>query len=117
MEPEPVAPTSMPRRLRFPFVVRILAAMILLLVLSFRELATALFLYSFGLLGYTGVKVLAPSSLPSTMPADASALYARNILHFINELVDAKTGELTLDMSNEVIAATLVCRDGAAVRS
>jgi NAD(P) transhydrogenase subunit alpha len=64
-----------------------------------------------------GVKILAPSSLPSTVPADASALYARNLLHFINELVDAKTGELKFDTSNEVLAATLVCRDGAAVRS
>ena len=64
-----------------------------------------------------GVKILAPSSLPSTMAADASALYARNLLHFVNELVDPKTGELKIDKSNEVIAATLVCADGAAVRS
>jgi NAD(P) transhydrogenase subunit alpha len=64
-----------------------------------------------------GVKILAPSSLPSTMPADASALYARNLLHFFNELVDPKTGELKLDTSNEIIAATLVCAEGAVVRS
>jgi NAD(P) transhydrogenase subunit alpha len=64
-----------------------------------------------------GVKVLAPASLPSTMAADSSALYARNLLNFINLLVDPKTGELKLDRSDEIIAATLVCIDGAAVRS
>jgi H+-translocating NAD(P) transhydrogenase subunit alpha len=64
-----------------------------------------------------GVKVLAPSSLPATMAADSSALYARNLLNFVNLLVDPKTGELKMDRSDEIIAGTLVCVDGAAVRS
>jgi NAD(P) transhydrogenase subunit alpha len=64
-----------------------------------------------------GVKIAAPSSLPSSMAADASALYARNLLHFVNLLIDAKTGELTLDRNDEIINGTLVCIDGAAVRS
>ena len=50
------------------------------------------------------------------MAADASALYARNLLNFVNLLVDPKTGELKLDRSDEIIAATLVCSDGAAGR-
>jgi NAD(P) transhydrogenase subunit alpha len=64
-----------------------------------------------------GVKIAAPSSLPSTMAADSSALYARNVLNFVNLLVDPKTGELKMDRSDEIIAATLVCTDGAAVRN
>ena len=64
-----------------------------------------------------GVKILAPSSLPSTVAADASALYARNLLNFINLLTDPKTGELKLDRTDEIIAGTLVCIDGAAIRS
>jgi NAD(P) transhydrogenase subunit alpha len=64
-----------------------------------------------------GVKIIAPSSLPSTLAADASALYARNLLNFINLLIDPKTGELKLDRSDEIIAGTLVCSEGAAVRS
>jgi NAD(P) transhydrogenase subunit alpha len=64
-----------------------------------------------------GVKVLAPSSLPSTMAADASALYARNLLNFLNLLVDQKTGELNIDRSDEIVAGTLVCSDGAPARS
>ena len=64
-----------------------------------------------------GVKIIAPSSLPATMAGDASALYARNLLHFLTLLLDAKTGELKIDTSDEIIAATLVCRDGAPSRS
>ena len=64
-----------------------------------------------------GVKIVAPSNLPATLAADSSALYARNLLNFINLLLDPKTGELTLDRSDEIIAATLVCIDGAPVRS
>jgi H+-translocating NAD(P) transhydrogenase subunit alpha len=64
-----------------------------------------------------GVRIVAPSSLPSTLAADASALYARNLLNFLNLLVDPKSGDLKMDRSDEIIAATLVCIDGAAVRS
>lgn len=64
-----------------------------------------------------GVKIAAPSSLPSTMPADASALYARNIFNFVSVLLDPKTGTLKIDRSDEIVAATLVCADGAVARS
>ena len=64
-----------------------------------------------------GVRIAAPSNLPATLPADASALYARNLLAFSSLLFDSKTGELTLDRSDEILAATLVCHDGVPVRS
>jgi len=60
-----------------------------------------------------GVKIAAPSSLPAAMAADSSALYARNLLSFIGLLFDAKTGELRMDRSDEIISGTLVCADGA----
>jgi NAD(P) transhydrogenase subunit alpha len=64
-----------------------------------------------------GVKIVAPSSLPSEMAADSSALYSRNLLNFVNLLFDAKTGEFRIDRSDEIIAGTLVCADGAPARS
>ena len=64
-----------------------------------------------------GVKIVAPSSLPATMAADSSALYARNLLSFLGLLFDAKTGEFRLDLSDEIIAATRVCADGAVARA
>jgi NAD(P) transhydrogenase subunit alpha len=64
-----------------------------------------------------GVKIVAPSSLPATLAADASALYARNLMHFVNLMLDAKTGELKIDRADEIIAGTMVCTEGAAVRT
>jgi H+-translocating NAD(P) transhydrogenase subunit alpha len=64
-----------------------------------------------------GVKIVAPSSLPATLAADASALYARNLMHFVNLMLDPKTGELKLDRTDEIIAGTMVCTEGAAVRT
>ena len=64
-----------------------------------------------------GVKIVAPSNIPASLAADSSALYARNLLNFTSLLLDSKTGELTLNRSDEILAATLVCIDGAPVRS
>ena len=63
------------------------------------------------------VKIVAPSNIPASLAADSSALYARNLLNFASLLLDPKTGELTLNRSDEILAATLVCIDGAPVRS
>jgi len=60
------------------------------------------------------VKIAAPTNAPASLAADASALYARNLLHFSALLIDPKTGVLTVNREDEIIAATLVCIDGAA---
>jgi NAD(P) transhydrogenase subunit alpha len=60
-----------------------------------------------------GVTLIGYSNLAGMVAADASALYARNLLNFVNLLVDPKTGELNLDRSDEIIAGTLVCHEGA----
>ncbi|MGE3510972.1 MAG: Re/Si-specific NAD(P)(+) transhydrogenase subunit alpha [Vicinamibacterales bacterium] len=62
-----------------------------------------------------GVTLVGYSNLPAMLAADASALYARNMLSFINLLVDPKTGELKLNRSDEIIAGALVCIDGGVV--
>src|SRR5262245_45031503 len=62
-----------------------------------------------------GVHIVGLLNLPGMLAADASALYARNLLNFFNLLVDAKTGQLTMDRSDEIIAGALVCVDGANV--
>jgi NAD(P) transhydrogenase subunit alpha len=63
-----------------------------------------------------GVHLVGITNLPGLVAADASALYARNVLTFLNLLVDPKTGELNLNREDEIIAGTLVCIDGEAVR-
>jgi NAD(P) transhydrogenase subunit alpha len=63
-----------------------------------------------------GVRIVGFGNLPAMLPADASALYARNILSFLTLLLDPKTGALALDRSDEIIAGSLVAIDGAPAR-
>jgi NAD(P) transhydrogenase subunit alpha len=62
-----------------------------------------------------GVKLVGYSNLPAMLAADASALYARNVLAFVNLLVDPKTGALNVNRSDEIIAAALVTVDGGVI--
>lgn len=63
-----------------------------------------------------GVQIVGYSNLPGMVAADASALYARNLLAFVNLLADPATGALAIDRTDEIVDASLVCMDGAAVR-
>jgi H+-translocating NAD(P) transhydrogenase subunit alpha len=63
-----------------------------------------------------GVRIVGYSNLPALLAADASALYARNLLNFVNLLVDPATGMFNVDRNDEIIAATLVCIDGRPAR-
>lgn len=63
-----------------------------------------------------GVKIIGLANLPASVPFDASALYARNLYNFLVLMLDPKTGEFKIDRSDEVIAGTLACADGAPVR-
>ena len=64
-----------------------------------------------------GVTLVGYSNLPAMVAADASALYARNLANFVALLVDPKTGTVTVDRTDEIIDASLVCIDGAPVRT
>jgi len=59
-----------------------------------------------------GVKLIGLENLPATVPTDASALYARNLLNMAGLMLDAKTGELRIDHADEILAGTLVCEGG-----
>ncbi|MDR1529637.1 MAG: Re/Si-specific NAD(P)(+) transhydrogenase subunit alpha [Burkholderiales bacterium] len=60
-----------------------------------------------------GVKIIGAVNLPASVPADASALYARNMLNFLNLMIDAKNGAFALPEDDEIIQATLLCKNGA----
>jgi NAD(P) transhydrogenase subunit alpha len=57
------------------------------------------------------VQIVGHTNLPSTVATDASALYARNLLDFMKLIVD-KEGQRVIDMQDDIVAATLLCRDG-----
>jgi NAD(P) transhydrogenase subunit alpha len=61
-----------------------------------------------------GVKIIGPANMPSRIAADASQLYARNLLAFLALLVDKDKG-LKIDTADEIIKATLLTENGAVV--
>ena len=61
-----------------------------------------------------GVSIIAGDNLPATMPAGASAFYARNIFELVRHFV--KDGALALDFSDEITAATVIAHGGAVVQ-
>jgi len=63
-----------------------------------------------------GVTIIGIANLPSLAAADASALYARNLLSFLNLLVDPKSGELKINRDDDIIAAALQCSGGEAAK-
>ena len=60
-----------------------------------------------------GVTVIGHANVPARIAASASALYARNAAAFLDLLV--KDGEVAIDMEDDILAATLVARDGTIV--
>ncbi len=64
---------------------------------------------------YEGVRVKGPLNLPSTLPYNASNLYANNLTSFLTSVLD--DGELTFDQEDEVIDSTLLLKDGERVHS
>ncbi|NBY13253.1 MAG: Re/Si-specific NAD(P)(+) transhydrogenase subunit alpha [Betaproteobacteria bacterium] len=62
------------------------------------------------------VKILGEGNLAALLPTDASALYARNLLDFL-KLILTKEGELHIPMDDDIVAATLVARDGVVTRA
>jgi H+-translocating NAD(P) transhydrogenase subunit alpha len=62
-----------------------------------------------------GVKIVGIPNLAATVPADASALYARNVFNFLSLSLNAKTGEFAVPKDDEIVVATLVCENGQVV--
>jgi NAD(P) transhydrogenase subunit alpha len=63
-----------------------------------------------------GVKIIGLSNLPAMVGADASALYARNLLNFMGLLLDPKSGALTVNREDEIIAGSLIAIGGEVVK-
>ncbi|MBU3633718.1 Re/Si-specific NAD(P)(+) transhydrogenase subunit alpha [Polynucleobacter sp. AP-Feld-500C-C5] len=62
-----------------------------------------------------GVKIVGYTNLASMVAADASALYARNLLDFMKLIVD-KEAKLVIPSDDDIVTACLMCRDGQAIR-
>jgi len=62
-----------------------------------------------------GVTIVGHNNVPSRLATDTSALYARNLLHYITPHV--KDGALEIDFEDQVVADSLVTKDGAIVNA
>jgi proton-translocating NAD(P)+ transhydrogenase subunit alpha len=61
------------------------------------------------------VRIVGYPNLPGRIPVDSSHLYARNLLSFLGLIIDKEAKELKIDWSDEIIAATVLTRDGRIV--
>ncbi|CAA2100911.1 Re/Si-specific NAD(P)(+) transhydrogenase subunit alpha [Variovorax paradoxus] len=58
-----------------------------------------------------GVTIVGETNLAALVAADASALYARNVLDFL-KLIVTKEGALKIDLEDDIVAACRVTQDG-----
>jgi H+-translocating NAD(P) transhydrogenase subunit alpha len=59
---------------------------------------------------YNGVTIVGSSKLPGTMPSDASKLYGRNILNFLQLIID-KEGKLNLNFEDDLVKGTCIAHN------
>lgn len=62
-----------------------------------------------------GVTIVGETNLAALVAADASALYARNVLDFV-KLIVTKEGALKIDLEDDIVAACRVSHDGQVTR-
>ena len=60
---------------------------------------------------YNGVSIIGDSNLPASMPYDASKLYGKNIINFL-QLIINKEGKLNLNFDDDLVKGTCVVNEG-----
>jgi proton-translocating NAD(P)+ transhydrogenase subunit alpha len=60
-------------------------------------------------------KIVGYLNVPGRLAASASALYAKNLLSFLETMIDKKEKRLAVNWDDELIKATMLTRDGAVV--
>jgi NAD(P) transhydrogenase subunit alpha len=60
---------------------------------------------------YKNVTIIGHSNLPSTMPSDASKLYGKNILNFL-QLICTNEGMLNLNFEDDLVKGTCITHQG-----
>jgi NAD(P) transhydrogenase subunit alpha len=62
-----------------------------------------------------GVKVVGYANVPGRLAASSSSLYAKNLLAFLEILIDKATKAVAVKWDDEIVKATALTRDGAVV--
>lgn len=61
---------------------------------------------------YKGVTIIGNSNLPASMPGDASKLYGKNSLNFLQLIINAKEGSLHLNFEDDLVKGTCIAHGG-----
>lgn len=64
---------------------------------------------------HNGVRIAGPLNLAAAVPVNASSLYARNLLTFLETLIDKKDKVLKVNWDDEIVKGTLIAKDGRIV--
>ena len=62
-----------------------------------------------------GVKIVGHANVAGRLAASASALYAKNLLTFLETLIDKNTKALAINWDDEIVKGTALTRDGAVI--
>ncbi len=62
-----------------------------------------------------GVKIVGHANMPARLAPATSALYARNLLNFVDLLIDPETKNLVINDSDDLIKGALITKDGQVV--
>jgi len=62
-----------------------------------------------------GVTLIGETNIPALVAADASSLYARNVLDFLKLIVNAE-GQLHTPLDDDIVAACLMTQGGQVLR-
>jgi NAD(P) transhydrogenase subunit alpha len=60
---------------------------------------------------YNGVSIVGNSRLAATMPYDASKMYGKNIINFLQLIID-KEGKINLNFDDDLVKGTCIAHDG-----
>jgi H+-translocating NAD(P) transhydrogenase subunit alpha len=64
---------------------------------------------------HNGVTIAAPINLAGSLAFNASSLYAKNLLAFLETLIDKKEKKLAINWDDDIVKGTLVAKDGKIV--
>ncbi len=64
---------------------------------------------------HEGVKIVGHTNVPGRLAADASSMYARNLVNFITPFIDQESGALRVDWDDELATGTALTRNGEVI--
>jgi len=64
---------------------------------------------------HNGVLILGPTNLAGEVAVNASSLYAKNLLAFLETMIDKKEKALKVNWDDEIVKGTLLAKDGRIV--